>query len=369
MQNDEQSFRIKWDNGDPYQEILNNFFFEQFPSNVTPSQDSLLDNVVNELIGTGQQRYGPKPNPESLVVIRDIVRKNIADGSPIPLLSSWGGVKADSESSIDIGEVAALKTISCLNRRVKKYYSPGIDVNIRIEDTGALWLFRRQENMPASVKQYTDDFTKLTSIMDYQFINAFGESNLMNLQSYINLSSDYSNIFHQYITQTDRVGRLDSNLDSFQMLKVAGWGGDVNFENRNYYRDRYRSLYPNNSDTYYTILLSEYLGGILARYNMNGLGENKNWKHKYLKFSFVPAVPGSPFNFVSNYLYYRTIPQRYTRDHITAWRGKGYLRIKDNQAFPAMASWRQENDYNPYSVVFAKGDESVSVQADYVIYD
>ena len=88
-----------------------------------------------------------------------------------------------------------------------------------------------------------------------------------------------------------------------------------------------------------------------------------------MNLSFVPPVPGAPANLVSTYLYYRVIPQKFTRDSIAPWRGKGYLRVANNVATPAIASWNAETFYNPFQVVFSNDNEEVMVAADYVVYD
>lgn len=74
-----------------------------------------LDIITNLLISTKNIRYGAKPSIEGQYRIRQII-------------------KADFSARLDIAEVVALSTLADLNRRIKNYYSPGLDINIRIED-------------------------------------------------------------------------------------------------------------------------------------------------------------------------------------------------------------------------------------------
>jgi hypothetical protein len=57
-----------------------------------------------QVVGTGQTRFGPLPSPESLVAIRDHLRRRIADRDPIRLLVPWGSKKPTNTATVDLAE-------------------------------------------------------------------------------------------------------------------------------------------------------------------------------------------------------------------------------------------------------------------------
>jgi len=65
-------------------------------------------------------------------------------------------------------------------------------------------------------------------------------------------------------------------------------------------------------------------------------------------------------------LYYRTVPLKYTRCHLPFWRAKGYLKLNGKTRL-ALATWREPLEYNPFAVIMSNGNETVKVQADYVL--
>jgi len=362
----ERNMKINLPEGDPYSPLLENFFFQQFPVASLTKTETVLDAVVNELIGTGQYRHGPRPNPESLVAIREVARWHISKDQPIPLLIPFGGMKTDRFNSVDIAELATLKTLNCVNRGVMQYYPPGLQANIRIEDVGAKYLFREM-SADYSIDVYSEDFAKLIRIVSGDWVKPVKESDMFTYSEYADTSDSLVPDFREYVLQTDLYGFSDERQAEFEQR--TGWRGEIPIPQRDYYRGRYARLYPGQTADYYTNLLAEYFAGALARYTLGARGDDPNWSGKFLDLRFVPNVPGAPAALVSRVLSYRAIPQKYTRDHVTPWRGKGYLRVHGNTATPAITSWKDERVYNPYKVIFSNENASVSVQADYVVMD
>jgi hypothetical protein len=361
--------KITFPAADPYAEVLNNFYFQQYPVPLLRTSEAMLEAVTTELIGSGQYRYGPRPSPESLVEIRRVIRSHIADGDPIPVLVPFGGMKAEPLNSVDVAELSALKILECLNARVATYYSPGLDVRIRIEDTGAYWLFRDQK-VDSLIDRYSEDFAKLTRIIGAAYATPVREATLMNREEYFTRSTTASARIMDYLDVTEnRPTDGLAEYEALQHIKNIGWTGRIPVEQREYYRSRYRRLYPDRSPAEHNKMLADYLAGALTRYQMGGRGEAPGWTRGFINLSFVPPVPGAPPSLVSTNLYYRVVPQRFSRDHIAPWRGKGYLRVANNVATPAIASWRAEATYNPFMVEFSGGGETVRVQSDYLVND
>ena len=364
-------FTIQSNSYNPYEPQIIRFLVQEFEAAFnSKNPELLLDLLTHEIIGTTQFRYAPVPNPESLVSIRKVIEKSIAENLPIPILSPWGGRKTKADANLDIAELMAIKQLTCLNTRISKFYSPGIDVNIRLEDTGAEWLYRKESNIFKNVEKYSLDFQKLLRIMDINYIHPIRESSLMERNKYFELSGILSTALLKYIIETDLYG-LDNfeTLDSYKALIEFGWTGQIPKEQRNYYTDRYKSLYPNLPEVEYNKMLADYLGGSLARYILKGTADNPKWEKNYIQISFVPPVPGAPKNLVSRNIYYRTIFKTYTRAHIAPWRAKGYLEIQsDNSINPKVISWNQiPENIEEHCMEFSNASETIKIQADYVL--
>ena len=120
---------------DPYTGLITQFLVREFPGVITPNSSVLLDVLTDAIVGSKQVRYGPRPNPESLVAIRKVISLSLTSGQPIPFLIPWGSRKPKLGANIDVAEISALKTLVCLNNRVKAHYEPGVQMNVRLEDT------------------------------------------------------------------------------------------------------------------------------------------------------------------------------------------------------------------------------------------
>src|SRR6266404_4182198 len=125
-------YSLKHNGDNPYGEQIATFIKGEFPLYLQAKDASLIDLLSEAIVGTGQVRFGSRPSPETLVAIRQVISHWIGQNLPIPFLVAWGSEKPDG-SNIDIAELFALKTLSCLNARVKTFYAPGVTINVRIE--------------------------------------------------------------------------------------------------------------------------------------------------------------------------------------------------------------------------------------------
>jgi hypothetical protein len=368
---------ITIEGNDPYASVLNSFFYQQFPYSSARTADAQLDAIANELIGTGQVRFGPKPNPESLVAIRAVIKHYIDRNEPIAVLVPFGGVKANFHEPIDIAELATLKTLECLNDRVKMYYEPGLQIRIRIEDTNAKFMFRITSKYPvdALIDQYSEELSKLVRITGMSdFITPVKESDMLTAkygdeEDYYIHAKRFSDVLYKYMEEMYLKGEENISVEARESLLDIGWRGTIPREQSEYYLKRYETLYPNEGNRYYIGRLAEYFGGALVRYHLGARGDIDEWSNKFIDLKFVPPVPGVPKDIVNTSLYYRSIPMKYTRDHVTPWRGKGYLRISNNQATPAITSFRADMQFQKAFALLSNDTERVALSTDYVVLD
>lgn len=361
--------KIKSLHENPYGELICQYFQTSFPKITEQTRQSLLEIISGLIIGTKENRYGPIPLPEQLVVIRKVIATAIERNEPIPVLIPWGGRKALTSANIDIAEVVALNQIIKLDLAIKNYYPRGLAVNIRIEDTGALWLYRSEKDSYPPVDKYSTDFSTLVNILKGDtIINAIKESNLMGTERYFELSSDFSLMLYDYLKASDFSARLGFG-STFEKLNNIGWKGEIPFEQRDHYRDAYKRINPELTDDQATKMLADYLGGAKARYDLNGRAEPKT-DYSYIQLSFVAPIPGAPATIFNNTVYWRTLPLSDGRTHIPAWRAKGFFNINGNEIKSKITSFGNYEILpllHPGKVHLSDGDLSVEVEVDYLL--
>ena len=364
-------------NNDPYGQVICRWFNQSFPKLAPISKQSTLEIISSLMIGTKENRLGPIPPPEHLVVIRETIRKSIELGLPIPVLVPWGGRKTNPNLSVDMAEVSALMQLITLDDAVRQYHAPGLLINIRVEDLGADWLYTDTylDYMEGAfgVEKYCYDFTSLTEVLCAdKNIKAISENDLMPARAYYDLSLSYTELIYDTLSILNSQKGVDiESIKSYQQLVNLGWKGTFPEEQQEYYYSRYRALYPGKSEDSYRKMLAKYLGGAKARYDLNGRGEPKT-DGTFIQITFVPPVPGAPTGMFNNTLYWRTCPASQSRTHIAPWRAKGYLKISDDEVQVKIANFGEEiisELYSSETTIQRSPVESVVIKTDYLLLD
>lgn len=348
---------------DPYRESILAFFGRSFPS-VVANSAATLDGVTAAFIASGQIRLGPTPNPEALVAIRDVLRTWIELDQPIPVLTIWGSKKASNDHGIDIAEVSGLKTIRCLDERVRRFYMPGIQVRMRVEDLSG-WVIFEDEGVAArrSSDNYVRDMMRLTRIMAGDIIKPVLESSIMDEKEYRKRSNTAFRVIRAYLSAVEAGEDAMADLGH---LRDIGWKGTIPQEQRDFYKGRYKASFPGISEQQIITKMAWYFACSLARYQMHGLGDDPSWGGKHIVLSFVPPIPGMPEALTSKRIYYRTLPENLARTHIPPWRARGYLKI-NGHAIPKLATWHEPLVVHEASTVISNDIDSVRVSTPYVV--
>ncbi len=353
-----------------YDACIRNYFNKEFPNSFTPTKRELLEILAEILVGTKETRFGPIPPPEHLVVVRDVIRQSIDNSIPIPILVPFGGIKGNKTSQLDIAEVSAIKRLVHLDESIKRYYPLGIQANIRVEDLGALWLYG--EHYEQQIKEYSDDFIKLTAIVaEGRNVNAISEWAIMqDTAEYFRLSGTYASFLYKYLKHSERTKSLGEG-ESFEWLKANGWKGEISWEQRQYYYNTYRKLDPMLSEDGLRHQLARYFGGSKARYDMRGTAAPQTRIGKHIQISYVQPIPGVPQTMFNNTLYYRTLPFSEARSHMPAWRSKGYLKIDAfGKATAKITNYHDSTTLDalvPSSVLLGNEHLHVKVHTDYLL--
>lgn len=357
---------------DPYANLIHGALIQSFPTSFQKSKRDLVDAVSMEILATNQVRFGPLPSIENQAAIRAVVRKCVELDSPIPMLVPWGSKKPVNSSSVDVAEVFALKTLNCLHKRISEHYSHGVDMRIRVEDLSGFFLFKDEgeAGLRASTK-YVRDFKSLIEIFNFPFLNLFLETEHSFQYEFIAEVNKTLPSMITYITKSDELGiQRAQQLPCWEVLKSQGWHGDIPIEQRDYYRNRYAKIYQSSIEEQ-TAKLAEYLSSSLARYRLGLTGARKEWGRDFIQINFANPVPGFPDSLGSTRINYRTVPMKYTRDHIPPWRAKGYYKIhEDSSISPALTSFQNESvlsTLHDLTLKISSHERTVEIGSDYAI--
>lgn len=330
-----------------------------------------VDLVVNLLFATKNIRYGPKPTVEGQYRIKQIVKQAVSLNKPVPVLVPWGSIKADFSSGLDIAEVRALLTLSELDKRVRQYYPPGLDINIRIEDLSGVNLFQLEEGFSRfNSWQYCDSLEVLINMMGN--LNAKRESNMPSKDDFGMRSTLNTQAILTYLKESKDLIKTNPiecvNLTSYKNLKANGWKGIISHEQRDHYFQCYRSLYQNQSEEFMYKRLALYFGGSLARFQLGMTGANSEWGSNYVQIVFVPPVKGAPEGYNDNYLYYRTIPMNQCRTHQAPWRAKGYFIIEEDSVTAKLSTFSNPPEgLQSGELIFEENGVSITVKTDFLV--
>lgn len=364
-------------NSDPYSSLLTGFITRQFPSVVKQDSRELVETISTILLGTKEYRFGPLPSVESQVVIRRIIRKSIESESRIPILVPWGSIKGDFSSMVDIAELFAIKRLICINEEIKRFYYPGLDIVIRVEDKSGYSLFEMdalKENLIESIDNYSDAMVKLVNMLSENTIQVVKETNMHNAASYEQHLRKNLKLMYNYILNTeDIVGddpREAMETKEYKELVEAGWKGYISHEQRWHYYEAYIKLYNDENRINNIRRLSLYLAGSLTKKQLGMNGVKSSWNNEYIQITFVPPVKGLPEGFADHYIYYRTLPMSSARTHMSPWRSRGYLRIVGNDILPKLTTFNDKeliDELIPSVTTLQEMGTEVLVRTDYLL--
>jgi len=350
-----------------YYDVISRYFQSSFPTIAAIKGKDILEVLTQILVGSKDLRYGSMPSPENLVTIRKTILRSVEMGHSIPVLVPWGGRKMNKHLHLDVAEVFGLKQLLRVDECIRKVYAPGLQIRVRIEDINAKWLYKEE----TGIEEYSDGMQCLINMLkgDTKIIGV-RESEMMDEERYMELATEYAELLNAMITMQIAYPKLETeDISAYQELLSRGWKGTIPKEQREYYIERYKKMYPGLEAPEYTARLADYFAGSKVRYDLNGRGEPKTDVGSFIQINFAHQVPGAPEGIFNNTLYYRTIPGNMSRTHIAPWRSKGYLQMVEEQVTPKLVFPGTEiRDLETSYVTLVNEndeDDKVIVRADY----
>lgn len=353
-----------------YAELICRYFTQKFPKIFKASKSDLLEIITEILIGDKNLRFGPVPKVENLAKIRATISRAIELNAPIPALVPWGGRKGDPRFGIDVAEVSALWQLTMMDQTLKRYYEPGLKMNIRIEDLNAHWLYRDEKDAVTNTDLYSDKLAQLIRIVKGDSrIAPVKESDMMDAFEYYGTAERYADLIFDYLTVSDAYPDSALLSPEWKKLESTGWKGTIPTEQREYYTGRYKQWDPRITHMQANRKLADYFGGSKARLELNGKGNPLSDVDGYIQLNFTPPVAGAPAGIFDNTLYLRTVPLYEARTHIAPWRSRGYLQIDDfsGKVVTKIAPFGDHvriDELIPATTTLSNNDGSLSVELD-----
>jgi hypothetical protein len=288
--------------------------------------DNIANKVIECFVGTKQTRVGPAPSKESLQLMNKVVVNCIQSNIPIPLLIAISACKLplSANVSFDLAEYFFLETIMKLDNDIRKYYSPGLDIRIRIEDITVLYLFDSTNKVREIIESYVSSLKNLCyMICKSNRITLICESQMVSEEKWMEQSNLVLPLMYNYICKTNNSSPGHDWCYEYSKLIELGWKGDVSQEMRNFIRTQYSVMYPSLIDK--DTMMSKYLTCILVRRILNAVGNHSSWdKTGRLELTFTTPLPDCPK--VNTRIHYRCLPLSDSKLSLPFWRAKGLIK-------------------------------------------
>jgi len=336
---------------------------------VTSTGSSIYTLIVNELIGTGQVRFGPRPNEATFDRLHRIVRANVQKNSPIPILVPSGPKKPHSGESIDLAELYAMRMMMCMHNRVSEVYPPGCKFYVRLEDLTGYALEAHEVEIRQDIEKYISDYQNLCNVLGYgQIIHPIRESMVTTESAYMNCVAQIFPVMADYLRYTDINGVGSAyHSDAYQELLRMGWIGVVPKEQRDFYKGKYERIYPDFPQSRINDLIAMYFSVTLARERVGLVILPKGMDKDFVQMNFAPQVPGIPEGFASNRVYYRAIPLSISKSNIPYWRAKGFLKLGQTVQ-PCLTTWADPTQFSKMTIHLDHPSNGIGVdiRADFI---
>jgi len=333
--------------------LVERFLVEELPHTNAHSKDLVVDILTDILVSTGRIRLAAKPNPESLVMIRDIIRWAVGENKPIPILVPSGPKKPGLGGALDVAELSAMRILDCLDRQVRKFHEPGVDVRIRLEDETGIYL----EGPEAfnDISSYCWAMVLLAKIINPIALHPFMETEI-SVGKMQDMALELQDLFFGVLIGSKPI----------EDLHAAGWKGPLSETLRYELDQRFKRVFPGLDESGRRMHSAKYLANTLARAKLGLDGRDEKWSPKGAVFiSFTPPSADAPT--VSTRMHYRTVPKNHSKLHLPYWRAKGMLKVCGGDVTYCVRHWGGKYETIPGTIELVREKYQILIQADVLI--
>ncbi len=267
--------------------------------------------VLDALYGSKKTRLGPAPTDEEREVMLGRLSAWMGSDLPLDVTLFWGAVKGlgvfpGRQDHVDLWDVLGMRRIADVNLRVKQVYTPGLHINVILQDVveGPL-SGRSYDDTQHRLKYYAHGLRGLSDVLDLgDNLTLTTETARLNFQGLHHTDmTTRGQLYAQYLQAYWLASELRDDAERFRLaeyrdLQDFGWSGTIPQEMRGHYLRRVENEFPERyNDMEFKIQkVCLYLGLALAGQKLGvrqGTFENKDGQRiPAINASFVPFPPG-----------------------------------------------------------------------------
>lgn len=344
-----------------------------------------IETIADLILGTRENRFGPRPKDPDREIIRHRVRRWVESGEPVRMFVMWGGIKhyiPDEEQGIDLAELFVAQQFIRLHEAISSLYAPGLRVRFYLEDFGVLYedaggrSDEAQRRVADTIEAYLAPLETLVEILAPGWGEPVRVGGLLRRaddpdwavrQADRNLA-----LLHDYWRESEVAPEgTAERLASYRALEEMGWSGTIPPPMRRHYLERLTCLYPDASWEEKVDRLLRYFAVVLL-YTQTGVIRNR--ESDSIKVSLFKPAPGIPSERVRGRIHLRALPRSICHEAMPAWTCKGCLALSpEGRVTPATVSFRVcHRDFRRFSegrITLRDGGRSVALRSDILLPD
>ncbi|MBM3331920.1 hypothetical protein FJY68_08750 [candidate division WOR-3 bacterium] len=337
--------------------------------------------VADILLTSPYAREVPGSAVQTRAEIESRVVTRIRAGRRLSGLMLWAPKKHwvhGPDSSIDVAELVALRTLFDIHSAVRRVYDPGIHFHVHVEDLEHAFVHGWSIQLEEDMERYISRLCAAVEVLGLQELIsvtratslASGERELeaWRLRMAQNLSALRA---YWYDSERNGLERFE-RYGTYRALERLGWRGPIPREMRDFYLGRIKRGNCRGIEMAEAAdMVMRNLAGILLHHQEHLLRVSDD--PRPLIVSFMPQPPGTELHLTLGRVNLRFVSRKasHSADKAAPWSVKGCLHERRGRLLPTFTSRRQP--LGPYAqacagtFVLARGRHRVPVRADLLL--
>ncbi len=319
----------------------------QTNNNKNLTNDLVINNIVDKLIGSLKTRIGAAPDEEQKKILYNIIEFYVRANLPIDTILTWGPKKfftgTVEEGYIDLSEVLSFQTLILLNSNIKSIYPPSLRFYIFIEDFEGKFI--EGSHLENIFDSYINELEKLIKILRISsIVTIIRTQDLIsvnyNLEQLNNqLKINYDSLI-KYWLESEKIGINNSEkLESYKKIEKLGWFEKIGHDTRDYYIGRLNRILGDTKTHHEKVDMTVRLLACVLMHRQYNLLKVNN-KFEPVKLSFL-KISGGPKKLMNGRIDIRTIQSNISKKHLSPWTAKGCLRMKNGKVLPVLKRYKE----------------------------